>query len=137
MPRLRRRRRVGWHTVAGLAAATITLALPTGASATTAWLYNFNMYTNTVNTYGGCRTPNGSGNIQYRWVDYPPTSSRISVNDCQNYAIYQSEDFGQHTEYRYVAYYTRQPGFGFRNFVFRGRSLGSIAFYDHDGHADY
>jgi hypothetical protein len=124
--------------VAVLAGCAFALLVPSSASAS-ALVYNFDMYTYQVNTYGGARYVNEIPQ-RYRWLDTPPTSSRISYNACSNYSNYLFNDFGQDTSYRDIKFY---PGSGTASWangaciVLRGRSLGTINFYGHDGSAIY
>lgn len=112
----------------------VALLAPSGASAASQAIYNWDMYTDTPNTYGGGFYPTSdySNYIYYRWLDRPPTSSRISTNRCSNYSDYQYKDFGQDTDYRTIGFWTSQTCL-----VMRGRSLGTINFYNHDGNKLY
>lgn len=111
--------------VAAVTATALGGAFAGTASAGSWTVYNFDMYTNQVNTYGGCVGPTG---VQtYRWTDTPPTSSRISNNQCSNLNAYTYADFGQDTSYRTVGTWN------YGEIVLRGRSLGTINFYNHDG----
>lgn len=125
-PAVGRRRKRMWRVVATLvAAAGLSGTLTSTASAGSWIIYNFDMFTDVVNTYGGCVFPTGTQT--YRWTDTPPTSSRISNNQCSNLNSYTYADFGQHTEYRTVG------NWNYGEIVLRGRSLGTINCYNHDG----
>lgn len=119
------------------------LCLAPASASADALFYNWDMYTQSVNTYAGERIVNRSDQ-SYRWVDRPPTSSRISTNNCRNYSEYLYEDFGQTTSYERIdtspSFPSGSPQFSWspgRCITYRGRSLGSFAFFDHDGSALY
>lgn len=131
--------------IAAFAAAAV---LPASASADQI-LYNFDMFTDRINQYGGCGATDGSGEIDYRWIDRPPTSSRISFNICGSLSLYCAEDYGEQTSYESLINFSSSaagrdcnPGniagnVRFQNIIFQGRSLGTINFYNHDGSALY
>ncbi len=127
-------------------ATVVALAAAAALSATTAsgasWsIVNFNMYTTSVNTYGGPFYPSGDyrnsyGEYEqhYRWIDMPPTGSRISTNNCGNIdGDWRSADFWGHTNYERVGFWASKS----QCLRLRGRSLGSFSFYDLDGNLLY
>lgn len=134
----RPRSKAGLLRLATIAGCALTLAFPVVASAD-ALLYNFDMYTDRVNTYGGPRTVNKVPQY-YRWLDRPPTSSRISMNTCANFSSYLYNDFGQTTSYYKIDSFIGGSDRSFPQgscMYIRGRSLGTINFFNHDGSAIY
>lgn len=113
----------------------VGLAVPaSSASAASMYVYDFAMNTATVTTYGGDWSISGAfgAGAFYRWVDSPPSTSRISSNVCSNYDLYQAADYGVgDVAYRNIGEWSTNSCLRLR-----GRSTGS-AFYDHDGNLNH
>lgn len=106
--------------VAVVAALGGSASVPQTASAD-ALVSNWFLPTSVRNEYGGGRYTSFGNQVRYRHTNYPPTSSRVSTNECGSLALVGSADFGQDTSYRAI-------GAQFDCFIVFGRSLGSIAF---------
>lgn len=111
--------------VALVVAVSVLVAAPSALAGN--WIvYNFAMNTASVTSYGSCQY--GTGSQHYRWTDSPPSSSRISSNNCNNLSQYGSSDYGAgDTSYHQIGGWSCCTPI-----ILRGRSLNT-AFYDHDG----
>jgi hypothetical protein len=106
--------------------------VPSGASANYNGITDFHMYS-TVTTYsGGPFTHSSCLSCEwYMWLDDPDHSTRMSINWCSDYSLFDAVDISAHDTS--ARYFTNDVGWFDGDCIrLRGRTL-SGSFTNHDG----